>query len=402
MVTFDGIGEDELESALLNFIDILYFRNNPSYISLWQKYYYKTNDPGVLFLMKYKKISQYYHWIYVELSRFFMRNDHYGVCKAVLNAGIACNAYERRVLEDELRRIPMATNPSLENEVNALLNPKGFTALGKVWNSYREVLFYNRELFLLDQEEVSFEEYRARTYSGKSRLSLKKRGVGIEPIGEGDLVDSVSNTLSVGKEIVIDGYVYYIKDVMDGNRYRMICISDGSLEDLMYKGDVLLHEVPKPCIDLIQRLDPKHVPRFTVKELGSRIFLLYDFYVFGTLKSCLDISNSVKSGIALYFVTQLIEIFDGLEKKGYKFTAFSLESLCVSEDCRLKIVDFNLSSDGPKMNYGEVIKDVLLQYSSFPSDEQNAVQRIGGILQKADLKGLVTKFRTHLYERICE
>ncbi|AFN82789.1 hypothetical protein EROM_040200 [Encephalitozoon romaleae SJ-2008] len=404
MMTFDGMDEDELENALLNYIDIPYFRNNPSYISLWQRYYYKTNDPSVLFLMKYKKISQYYHWIYVELSRFFMRNGRYGVCKAVLNVGIACNAYEREVLEDELQRIPMVTNPSPEHEINTLLNPKGFTALGKVWNSYQEVLFYNRKLFLLDQEEVSFEEYRAKTYSGKSRLSLKKYGIklGIGHMGENDPVDGMSNTLSVGKEIVIDGYVYYVKDVMDGNRYRMICISDGNFEELMYKGDVILHEVPKSSIDLIQRLDSDHVPRFTVKELGSRTFLLYDFYVFGTLESCLDISNSMKSGIVLYFVSQLIEIFGGLEERGCRFTAFSLESLCVSEDCRLKIVDFDLSEDGSKMNYGEVIKGVLLQYSSFPFDEQGVVQGIRGILQKTDLKGLVTKLRIHLYERICK
>ncbi|KAG5859833.1 putative Mad3/BUB1 domain-containing protein [Encephalitozoon hellem] len=417
MVVFDDTGEDELESTLLGHIDIPYFRNNPSYISLWQKYYYKNNNPHVLFLMKYKKISQYYHWIYVELSRFFMRNNHYGACKAILNMGIACNAYDRRVLEDELRKIPTSANLFSENEVNALLNPKGFTVLGKVWNSYQEALFYNRELFIFDHEEMSFEEYRSRSYIKKPRPSPEEcvARIGMKHLadcskagGDGELENkrkcepaNANRILAAGQEIVIDGYTYYIKEIMGGNRYRMTCLSEEAPEDLVHKGDVMLQEVTKASIDLALRLNPDYVPKFVVKELGSRTFLLYEFCTFGTLENCLNISDAIKSRIALYFVSQLAEILDEMKEKKCKFVSFSLESLCVSEDCMLKIADFNLSSEDPEMSYEYIVKDALSQYCRIPPDGQDAVQKARSILRNTDLKGLITGYRIHLYERIC-
>ncbi|CAD25211.1 hypothetical protein [Encephalitozoon cuniculi GB-M1] len=409
MITFDDVCEDEMEGVLLRYIDIPYFRNNPSYISLWQRYYYKTKDPGVLFLMRHKKISRYYHWIYVEFSRFFMKSGHCGMSKAALGMGMACGAYDRKILEDELKGILSSAVPCTEHEANALMNPKGFVALGRVWNSYREILFYNRELFVLDKEEVSFEEYRSRTHThlpknGSQRFSYSHEIIEQQQVGDkidGDPAEGMEGVLDTEQEIVIDGSTYYIKEVIDGKRYRMISIPDGSSETQEDEGDALLHEVPESAVDLILRLNPDHVPRFTVKILGSRTFLFYRLYQLGSLKDCLDVSSSMGSEIVLYFVGQLTGIFNAMEKEGYRFTSFSLESLSVSEDCRLKIVDFDWASDGSGANCGEVIRDILSQYTSFSADQQDIAQRIDDILKRTNMKQVMTKYKIHLYERIC-
>ncbi|ADM11309.1 uncharacterized protein Eint_040180 [Encephalitozoon intestinalis ATCC 50506] len=432
MVAFGDICEDEIEAFLLSHIDIPYFRNNPSYISLWQRYYYKTKEPGVLFLMKYKKVSQYYHWIYVELSRLFMKNGHYGISRAILDMGIACNAYDKKVLKDEIEKIPLSTTVFSDHETSALINPKGFVALGKVWNSYRETLFYNRELFILDGEEISFEEYRSRIWSKKTALSCPRVSHRVETDvpsreehslnnktrilsrgscrihnqdgrkRENNSAEVTENILASGQEIIIDDLIYYIKEVIDEKRYRMICISNEVSKDLMNRGDLLLHEVSKTTIDLIQKLDSNYVPPFNVKKLGSRMFLLYDFYYFGSLKSCLDVPTSIRSNIALYFMAQLADIFNEMKKVGLGFTSFSLESLCVSEDCRLKIVDFDWSLESPEINYGEIMRDFLQQYTNFPTDAPDITEKIRSELEKIKLKELIVKYKIHIYEKICK
>jgi hypothetical protein len=158
---FEGVRDEELEETLLRYIDMPYFRNNPSYIALWQRYYMRRPDPCVLFLMRHKKISQYYHWLYIELSSFFSLRRHHGISRVVLEAGIEANAYDPEVLREELGKIPADDRTYSEHEINVLLNPKNFGCLGKVWNAYNEVLFCERELLIRDGEEMSFEEHRA-------------------------------------------------------------------------------------------------------------------------------------------------------------------------------------------------------------------------------------------------
>ena len=52
-----SVAKENYEQQLLQYIDIPYFRNNPTYIERWRKYYDKYKDPQILLLMHHKQIQ---------------------------------------------------------------------------------------------------------------------------------------------------------------------------------------------------------------------------------------------------------------------------------------------------------------------------------------------------------
>lgn len=406
MESFDNVDDDAVEDALLRHIDIPYFRNNPSYISLWQRHYYRTGDPAVLFLMRHKKISQYYHWVYVELSRVLMRSNHHGACRAVLRLGMACGAYDRKALEDEAERIPEGTREYSEHEVNVLLNPKGFSALGRTWNSYREALFYTRPLFVVDGEEVSFEEYRAKEWresaQGRGWEYEEREGSVCRPTEAGsEPCDAVGDVLDAGMEVAIDGHIYYVKEVMGRRRYRAVCISDeGTGGHELCDVDFLLHEVGGLAAETVLGMGQEWLPRVAVKRLGTRTFLIHEYRAFGLLGACLEASADMRPRMALHLAAQLAEILDGMMQSGWHFAGLSPDSICVCEDLKLKVVDFEWVRHDLEGDGSEMARNLLIRHGSLCSNGQGAAETAEG-LDGADLERFVTRCRIRLYEQAC-
>ncbi|KAM0681256.1 hypothetical protein GINT2_000454 [Glugoides intestinalis] len=153
--------KEKQEEFLLSYIDIPYFRNNPTYIERWRAYYQQCKDPQVLMLMLYKKISTYYHWIYLELSNHFMNKQQFQIAHFVLQEALQANVYDKNKIKEALEKIPSFEKKYSKGDMLALLNMKNINALGKVWNQYNEELFYLR---VLSDETINFELLKLTGY----------------------------------------------------------------------------------------------------------------------------------------------------------------------------------------------------------------------------------------------
>lgn len=384
---FEDVRDEDLEQTLLRYIDMPYFRNNPSYILLWQRYYANTRDPGVLFLMKYKKVSQYYHWIYVELSRFFISRNHPGLCSVVLSMGMKCNAYDSRVLADELGKIPANSQTYSGHEITSLMSPKGFHALGRVWNSYNEVLFYNQSLFITEDGEISFEEFRSMQHK--------------EASGPTTHVEEDTSCVDVDTEVVVDGSVFRVKDILGAGRYRVQRVTEEKGGDAALRS-LLLCKASEDIIGRVSDIDACYVPGFTVETIGLEKFLFCEYRGFGALETCLDVSGEVDMGIVLYFADQLIDMFGAMVTKNLVFSNFTLDSVCVTEDCRLMIADFDWTTPVPDTDYSRVVLDMLVRpRCAAEKTHRMTPSRIKNEVRKIDLKRTVRRHRVLLYERLC-
>ncbi|WUR02402.1 uncharacterized protein VNE69_01339 [Vairimorpha necatrix] len=142
---------------LLKFLDTKYFRNNPEYIQKWQEIYHEHDkDIKILFLMKYKKISADYHWIYIELSTWFSLKDKPNISVYILEEALKNQVYDQSIIKNELEKYK-EIKPCSPSEALRYLNPVSFTVFGKVWNEIRKVACYNEDIY---KGNMSFEEYR--------------------------------------------------------------------------------------------------------------------------------------------------------------------------------------------------------------------------------------------------
>ncbi|KAI5170005.1 hypothetical protein PAEPH01_1166 [Pancytospora epiphaga] len=153
--------ENGYENQLLTYIDVPYFRNNPSYIELWRRYYNSNPNPHILLLMYHKSISTFYHWIYIELAEHFLRIKepelaHFILCEALRNG-----VYNPTCLEKALSRIPIFKKKYTRGDMLCILDQKNILALGTVWNKYEEIAFCDIHL---DSLCMSFEMAKAREY----------------------------------------------------------------------------------------------------------------------------------------------------------------------------------------------------------------------------------------------
>lgn len=479
-MSFDAVADNDVEQTLLKYIDLPYFRNNPSYIALWQRHYARTRDPRILFLMKHKKISQYYHWLYIELSRLFLSRGNVAMSFATLDMGIASKAHDIAVLEEELAKIPVADRLYCEHEASLLLNPKGFFTLGKIWNSYGEKLFYDRKMFVVGDEEISFEEYRALRYkqalelsangaeAARDHLSMDYDGdackklrlddsrepsdllsgsVGEEhqQVSGGDILDEagrermvdgsvndgrdaldintseisvadredaktasqgdgfccIRGSLEINSEVSIGGFIFYVRDAADGRHRLMRIAKEGSDGQTINVRDFLLQEITKTSLDAVSGMDPRFIPSFSVAVLDPRLFLLYEDHQLGSLRSCLDVPEQIPPGIILYFADQLAEIFEAMCAAGCAFAAFSLDSICITDDCRLKIVDFSWTEHNPSIDCCGIALQLLkgLDVRLLNRDGDRGM-RIKRELGKVNLKQVVLRYKMRLYEKI--
>ncbi|KAI4293044.1 hypothetical protein PAPHI01_2318 [Pancytospora philotis] len=138
--------DSTLVEQLLKYVDIPYFRNNPSYIKLWRTYYEQDRRIEVLLLMYHKQISTYYHWIYVELSKHFIRAGMPELAHFVLSEALAGGVYDRIHLADVLERVPAFTKKHSRGDMLCVLNQRNIELFGTVWNRFEEQYYYEQHL----------------------------------------------------------------------------------------------------------------------------------------------------------------------------------------------------------------------------------------------------------------
>lgn len=161
------------EKQLLEYIDIPYFQNNPSYIEKWRNYYQKNPDMHILLLMYHKKISTLYHWIYIEFSKHFVKMGKYEIAHYILSEAIHNKVYQKERLQEALASIPDFQKQYLKGDLACILNQKNIKALGKIWNKYEEAFYSNLFLknpsvnfrMMMDLEYFKLLNYKIQNYN---------------------------------------------------------------------------------------------------------------------------------------------------------------------------------------------------------------------------------------------
>ncbi|KAM0671925.1 hypothetical protein CWI42_040680 [Ordospora colligata] len=420
----DAVPDEELEEVLQRYIDCPYFKNNPLYISLWKRYYSICKSPAVLFLMKHKKISQYYHWIYLELSRYFESIGRSWMCRHVIEIGVNCNAYDADVLRMEMDSLPEDDSKHSENDISALMNPKGFFVFGKAWNAYEEKLSYNRILFVRGDEEMSFEEFRALScicdrenvqiesenewvYFGYSCNEEETKDEEAAPniIMNMERADAKMN-LQVGNKLIAEDCAYYIKSMINNYAYEVVCIYEDTTHILqMNKTTLVLKKMFGSEASIISEIAPEYIPVFSIKNINDRSFVIYE-QCFGTLKMCLDVLCNAYPSVVVYHAYQVIEILKELARMGKKFSRFSLESVQVSARYTLEIVDFKIedveeASSGIDVTWKSAAIEILQMYGhgDICRKESEIEYRIQECIGKMDVLRMIAKCKIFLYER---
>ncbi|KAI5180984.1 hypothetical protein NEOKW01_1225 [Nematocida sp. AWRm80] len=89
-----AVQDRHLEKAILKYINIPYFNNNPWYLSLWRRYYSQNKDPAVLFLMRIKGIGILSSWIYTELHKYYKEVNQCEICAyTIIRQGLRIKAH---------------------------------------------------------------------------------------------------------------------------------------------------------------------------------------------------------------------------------------------------------------------------------------------------------------------
>lgn len=174
---WDNIPDENLEKVLQIYYNTPFFRDNPCYLYLWERYYIlNQRDPRILFFMKHKGISKNYHFLYVELSRYFELKSMKDVSASLLKKAISSNVHKREVLVKELLRLGKIPNVLTKEEIGNELKLKSLFFWNKEWIFYQKKVVYDKKEFTVDGQEISFEEARymaSRREPESTRSSLQ-------------------------------------------------------------------------------------------------------------------------------------------------------------------------------------------------------------------------------------
>ncbi|ELA42441.1 uncharacterized protein VICG_00540 [Vittaforma corneae ATCC 50505] len=164
--------KEKQEEILLAYIDIPYFRNNPTYIERWRTYYQRYKDPQILLLMYHKQISTFYHWIYLELSQHFLKKSQPQIAHFILHEALKNNVYDATRIKEAIEKIPPFEKKYSKGDMLGLLNTRNIQALGKTWNCSNETFFYltNPPKSLVNYEIQKIKNYEEKYAQGKIEM----------------------------------------------------------------------------------------------------------------------------------------------------------------------------------------------------------------------------------------
>ena len=124
----------EFVQQLLDYIEIPYFKNNPTYIDWWRKYYEHTKDQNILLLLFNLRISTCYHWIYIEFSKIFLEMKRPDIAFFILKIALETDVYDQKVLKEALLTIPKFQPTCSDKEIYKIFKKQKIKCMGRVFN----------------------------------------------------------------------------------------------------------------------------------------------------------------------------------------------------------------------------------------------------------------------------
>ncbi|KAF7684782.1 hypothetical protein TCON_0012 [Astathelohania contejeani] len=206
---FNDVKDEELESTIEKYINEPFFQNHPGYITLWQRLFNKKRSPKILFLMVNRNICRYYHWLYIELSKYFYEQGLIEIAAYVLSKASERRVWDPLVIRSAIEQLPPFEKKIPEAEMYRILHPKKLVYWGKDWASRVEIMFCE-----MDGEEMSFEERRYKSQN-MIRKNIKKN-VNEDNSMEVIVKENIKNENNLKKEVVKE------ENIAKGNKVNEI------------------------------------------------------------------------------------------------------------------------------------------------------------------------------------
>lgn len=338
--------KEKQEESLLNYIDIPYFRNNPTYIDRWRTYFQRYKDPQILLLMYHKQISTFYHWIYLELSQHFLSKKQPQIAYFVLNEALKNNVYDSERIKEALNKIPPFEKKYSKGDMLALLNMKNIQALGKTWNVADEVYFYlknppkdavNHEIEQIKRFERNYQKIKNELIISNSDEIVNNIDNNINEENTKDyqndvILNSFNNDTIEDKDSVAFINNNNIKEaILENNNIEMNCTTVQNLEEgAIYSSSfICTQEIDNEAIEKSKKLKINNEDHPQVEFLN--------------INGNLEVNNELIINQSIYIIQKIHDDYIELLKiaKEINITeTFSSKSYCLRKCSYLSCVVF--------------------------------------------------------------
>lgn len=209
------ISMEEYVNELIKYMDQPYFKNNPTYIDMWRKFYSKEKDANILLLLFNEEISTFYHWIYIEFSKKFVDMKRYDLAKFILNYALEKKVYDEEVIRKELKSIP-EYNGKTKNLLE-YFKRSTVKCMGRIFNikdkSIQKIQKGSSKTSLDVKENNENECKNSRIDKATEKLKTKE-------------IECLKAEFYLGGSILFDGFHFIINDEINANTFKTIRVAE--------------------------------------------------------------------------------------------------------------------------------------------------------------------------------
>lgn len=325
------VPDENIERILQLHCNTPFFKDNPYYLHLWERYFaLHSRDPRILFFMRHKHISRNYQFLYVELSKYFESRRQVDVSVSLLRKAISANVYKKDVLVKELRRLGKPPNLLSDDDVERKLEPKSLFFWGKEWIFREKKVTYDRESFIVNGEEISFEEMKSLNYARKCGSEENKCNTDAEICNR----ESHTIAIAVGAELVLGNEVFHVREQLGADKFSVM-----GLGNLHEEANTI---VPSYHTLQIARFDASVFDRFVPTD----VVLWGDVMVFRQYKlGLLGTFPHLCNELLAFFFLRVLEVVVHYHRKNVFFNDLSLDDFFVNDDFSVVLCNFAVNKD---------------------------------------------------------
>ncbi|KAI5171771.1 hypothetical protein NEFER03_1076 [Nematocida sp. LUAm3] len=163
------VHDKELEETLVLYLDTPYFFNNPWYLSLWIRYFNRSRNSHVLFLMHMKGIGTLHYWLYKTMHEYYREKGCMSCSRRIIEEGLKVPAYPVKELEELLAN----EKDNKEVEKHALEKPSRIRVFDKEWIR-KSSLAYDKSKLLIEGKVQSILLYKIGMYARRKQKRIEE------------------------------------------------------------------------------------------------------------------------------------------------------------------------------------------------------------------------------------
>jgi len=277
-----GMKMSEYVLKLYKYINEPYFKNNPTYIDMWRTVYEKEKDPNILLLLFNADISTFYHWIYIEFSRKFLEIKRYDLAKYVLEYSLENNAYDRKILENEIKELPVYQGKS-SSDLHKYFQRNTVKCLG--------MIFYIKDKYVTMTIIQSDDKHSEINHIQEDKENTNN--IEIQNEDKSKLIENfncLSADFSIGGNIKFEDFTLVINEIKNDSVYKTVKVKTDETAQIY-----IVFKTPKSIILCLK----KHASDFSFVWNNEEHFC-FNYIPIISMSSIIQ-ENAFKNGLYKYF-----------------------------------------------------------------------------------------------------